>query len=84
MSQSNESFNHTITSILRSYLQKHQGFLPNNLYEMIIQKIEKPLIETIIEQTDGNISKAAKILGLSRLTVRRKLENIKKNNTQSK
>ena len=78
MSQSNESFNHAIASILRSYLDKHQGFLPTNLYEMIIQKIEKPLIETIIEQTDGNISKAAKILGLSRLTVRKKLENIKK------
>ena len=80
MAQSNESFNHAIGSILKSYLDKHQGFLPTNLYEMIIQKIEKPLIETIIAQTNGNISKAAKVLGLSRLTLRRKLEKIKKNN----
>ena len=79
MSQSNDSFNHAIASILKSYLDKHQGFLPVNLYNIIIQKVEQPLIETILEQTDGNLSRAAKILGLSRITLRKKLKIIQKN-----
>lgn len=73
MSGNNESFNHAIASILKSYLDKHQGFLPENLYEMIIQRVEQPLIDTILEQTGGNLSKAAKILGLSRITLRKKM-----------
>lgn len=77
MSQHKESFNDAINDIIKSYLEKHQGFLPTNLYEMIIQKIEKPLLETLIEQTGGNLSRAAKILGISRLTLRRKLNHIK-------
>lgn len=78
MTQSSESLNHAIASILKSYLDKHQGFLPNNLYEIIIQKVEQPLIETILNQTNGNLSKTAKILGLSRITLRKKIERIKK------
>lgn len=74
MSNHNESFNHAIASILKSYLDKHQGFLPENLYEMIIRRVEEPLIETILEQTGGNLSKAAKILGLSRITLRKKIK----------
>ena len=77
MSQSHDSFNHAIASILKSYLDKHQGFLPNNLYSIIIQKVEQPLIETVLDQTDGNLSRAAKILGLSRITLRKKLKTIK-------
>tara|TARA_B100001989_G_C24546705_1_gene471309 strand:- start:267 stop:509 length:243 start_codon:yes stop_codon:yes gene_type:complete len=78
MTQSSDSLNHAIASILKSYLDKHQGFLPNNLHEIIIQKVEQPLIETILSQTNGNLSKTAKILGLSRITLRRKIERIKK------
>ena len=78
MTQSNESFNHAIASILKSYLDKHQGFLPQNLHEIIIKKVEIPLIQTILEQTGGNVSKAAKILGLSRITLRKKLSIAKK------
>lgn len=77
MSNRHESLNHAISSILKSYLDKHQGFLPNNLHEIIIRKVEQPLIETILEQTEGNISKAATILGLSRLTIRKKIANFK-------
>jgi Fis family transcriptional regulator len=77
MSIRHESLNHAISSILKSYLDKHQGFLPNNLHEIIIRKVEQPLIETILEQTEGNISKAAAILGLSRLTIRKKIANFK-------
>jgi|TARA_A200000113_G_scaffold224310_2_gene241900 Fis family transcriptional regulator len=40
---------------------------------MIIRRVEEPLIETILEQTGGNLSKAAKILGLSRITLRKKI-----------
>ena len=77
MTQNTDSLNHAIASILKSYLDKHQGFLPENLHEIIIQKVEQPLFETILEQTNGNLSKASKILGLSRITLRKKLALMK-------
>ena len=43
------------------------------LYAMVIKEVEKPLLESVLELTKSNQSKAAKILGLSRGTLRKKL-----------
>jgi Factor for inversion stimulation Fis, transcriptional activator len=46
------------------------------LYKMIIQSIEKPLIESVLARTEGNQLKAARILGINRNTMRSKIKKL--------
>jgi Fis family transcriptional regulator len=45
----------------------------SDLYALVINRIEKPLLTYVLEQTQGNQKKAAEILGLNRNTLRKKL-----------
>lgn len=42
-----------------------------NLYNLVLAEVEKPLLEIVLEYTQGNQSKAAKVLGVSRNTLRK-------------
>ena len=44
------------------------------LYKSILEAVEKPLIEDVLERTEGNQLKAAKILGINRNTIRAKIK----------
>jgi Fis family transcriptional regulator len=44
---------------------------------MIMNAVEKPLLEVVMRQADGNQSKAADWLGINRNTLRRKLADHK-------
>lgn len=46
------------------------------LYKVIIQAIEKPLIEHTLERTLGNQLKAARVLGINRNTIRSKIKKL--------
>ena len=46
---------------------------PADLYRMVINEVEKPLLESVMKQVRGNQSRAADILGLNRSTLRKKL-----------
>jgi len=46
------------------------------LYKSIMPEIERPLIESVLESTEGNKSKAAKILGINRNTLNAKIKNL--------
>lgn len=46
------------------------------LYRTIIEAIEKQLIEHILERTEGNQLKAARILGIDRNTIRAKIRRL--------
>lgn len=46
------------------------------LYKSIIDIVEKPLIEHILERTQGNQLKAARILGINRNTMRTKIKKL--------
>ncbi len=50
------------------------GCPPENLYQMVLGEVEWPLLEVVMKYTGGNQSKAAKILGLNRTTLRKKLK----------
>ncbi|MEI6767830.1 MAG: helix-turn-helix domain-containing protein [Betaproteobacteria bacterium] len=55
------------------YFKDLRGTEPDNLHEMLVEVIEKPLLEIVMRQADGNQSKAAMWLGLNRNTLRKKL-----------
>ena len=47
---------------------------PVNLYQMLLAEIEPPLIEEILRCTGGNQSRAADMLGITRNTLRTKMQ----------
>ena len=46
----------------------------SDTYDLMLLKIEPPLLEAVMEKASNNQSRAAKILGLNRGTLRKKLE----------
>ena len=68
-----DSLHETVRRSLKTYFAKLEGQTPSNLYGMVIAEVEKPLIEMVLQLTNGNQSKAAKILGISRGTLRKKM-----------
>ncbi len=50
------------------------GFYPDNVYDLMLAKLEKPLLSQILRRVGGNQVQAAKILGINRNTLRKKLK----------
>ena len=66
-----------IDILLDQYFTDLSGENPNDVYDMVIQSIEKPLLLYIMNLAEGNQSRAADILGLNRNTLRKKLKQHK-------
>jgi Fis family transcriptional regulator len=58
---------------IRDYLEDMGCTEPENLYRRLLDEIEPPLIEEILRHTEGNQSRAARILGITRNTLREKI-----------
>lgn len=56
------------------FLDQIGGFYPENLHTMILRKAEKPLLNQILRRTGGNQVHAARILGINRNTLRKKMK----------
>jgi Fis family transcriptional regulator len=64
-----------IEAALELYFSDLDGHKPHrNLYEMVMNEVEVPLLRTIMRLTGGNQSRAAELLGINRSTLRKKLE----------
>jgi len=50
---------HAVKHSIRRYLYELEGTLPNNMYELVLRQVERPLFEAILEHTKGNQSRAA-------------------------
>lgn len=59
---------------LENYFQHLEGEMPSNLYKLVLQEVEEPLFETVLNYTRGNQSQAAEVLGINRTTLRKKLK----------
>ncbi len=51
-----------------------EGKYPANLYRLVLSEVERPLFEKVLEYTNGNQSKASEILGITRSTLKKKLD----------
>lgn len=58
---------------LDEYFAHLDGEQPHAVYDMVLQCIEKPMLEYILNKVGGNQSKAAEILGVNRNTLRKKM-----------
>lgn len=66
-------FSQCVEEALAKFLSEHRAYLPNNLYNLAIQSVERPLLKKIMRIAENNQSYAAKILGLNRATLKKKL-----------
>jgi len=67
------TLNGCVRQAVEKYLADLASFAPNNLYELLLREVERPLFETVIQHTGGNQTKASEILGINRGTLRKKL-----------
>ena len=59
---------------LQAYFATLNGHKPGQLYDLVMREVEQPLLEAVLNYAQGNQSRAADILGLSRGTLRKKLK----------
>jgi two-component system nitrogen regulation response regulator GlnG len=72
-----ESLGAAVERHLRTYFAAHQDSLPSSgLYNRVLREIERPLIELSLAATRGNQIRAAKLLGLNRNTLRKKIREL--------
>lgn len=62
-----------IRGSVEQYFKDLRGTEPDALHAMIIDAVERPLLEVVMKHADGNQSRAADWLGINRNTLRRKL-----------
>jgi len=62
-----------VREALEHYFSQMSDHDISGLYQMVMSETEQPLLETVMLQTGGNQSKATKMLGISRSTLRKKL-----------
>ncbi|MCH9636588.1 MULTISPECIES: DNA-binding transcriptional regulator Fis [unclassified Rickettsiella] len=63
-----------VEQALENYFSQLDGNSPSNLYGLVLAEVESPMLEVVLRQTRGNQTKAAKMLGISRGTLRKKLK----------
>ena len=64
----------SVKDTMDKYFSDMDGHEPNNLHDLVMSEVEKPLIESVIDNTRGNISHAAQVLGLNRGTLRSRMQ----------
>ncbi len=62
-----------VTRTLEQYIQDLDGETPAALHSLVIRSAERPMLEFVLQHTDGNQTLAAQLLGINRNTLRRKL-----------
>jgi Fis family transcriptional regulator len=62
-----------VRETLTQYFKDLDGEEPHSLHDMVMLTVEKPLLDVVMHQAEGNQSKAAEWLGINRNTLRRKL-----------
>tara|TARA_B100000214_G_scaffold271393_1_gene201706 strand:+ start:294 stop:560 length:267 start_codon:yes stop_codon:yes gene_type:complete len=58
----------------RYFNQLDQKNIPIDVYQLVLNEIEPPLLYAVMDFSNNNQSKAAKILGINRTTLRTKLK----------
>ena len=61
----------------RYFNQLDQKNTPINVYQLVLNEVEPPLLRSVMQFSNNNQSKAAKILGINRTTLRTKLKKYK-------
>ena len=61
---------------LNDYFASLNGHRPARLYDMVMREVEEPLFRAVLGYAQGNQTRAALILGMTRATLRKKLRTL--------
>ena len=64
----------TVRRMMKQYFKDLDGEKPSGVYNMVVNCVEKPLLEVIMNHAQGNQTRAAELLGINRNTLRKKLQ----------
>lgn len=71
-----ETLSQQIATLVKNYLSTvNLKSKDLNLYELVLEEVEAPLFRTVMELSRYNQSRAARVLGVSRGTLRTKLKH---------
>lgn len=74
VSQQGDTLRDCVEKTMRNYFAHLDGQPVTDVFQMVLSEVEVPLLETVLEFTRGNQTKAAIVLGLNRGTLRKKLK----------
>ena len=63
-----------VRKAIDGYFKDLDGEKARGVYGMVINCVEKPLLETVLHRLQGNQSHAAQVLGINRNTLRKKMK----------
>lgn len=68
------SLRHCVERAMEEYFSHLDGQSCSDLYQLVMQEVEDPLLTAVMKYTRNNQSKASEMLGLNRGTLRKKLK----------
>lgn len=63
----------SVEKSLDEYFRRLDGEPPHGIYDMVISHVERAMIVSVLDRTNGNQTQAADMLGVNRNTLRTKL-----------
>ncbi len=64
----------TVRKMMKQYFKDLDGEKASGIYNMVVNCVEKPLLEVVMYHAQGNQTRAAELLGINRNTLRKKLQ----------
>jgi Fis family transcriptional regulator len=64
----------SVQSALELYFRDLDGHDADGVYDMVVGQVEQAMLESIMQHTRGNQTRAAEVLGINRSTLRKKLK----------
>jgi len=74
---SGDAIRQTVRASVRGFLKQHGDNQPEDLFRLVMEEVEKPLLEEVLRYTGGNQCRSAQILGVSRGTLRARNQQYK-------
>ncbi|MFC0178641.1 DNA-binding transcriptional regulator Fis [Thorsellia kenyensis] len=59
---------------VKNYLAQLNGQDVEDVYELVLSEVERPLLDMVMQYTRGNQTRAANMMGINRGTLRKKLK----------
>jgi Fis family transcriptional regulator len=73
MVASPSSLPEAVTHNLERYFSNLEGERPSAIYDMVLDAVERPMLELVMKRAAGNQCRASEMLGINRNTLRKKL-----------
>jgi len=63
-----------VQSSLDLYFMDLDGHQADGVYNMVVEQVEQAMLESVMQHTRSNQTRAAEVLGINRSTLRKKLK----------